>query len=147
MPIPDLIGGVLPPGVHDCTLEEIREAFGRFKGSDRRPSLMDALRRFVSDVKSAEVADHIIVNGSFITAKEAPSDIDIILAIDAGFDMSEDLRPIQENVLSKRRVRRRYRFDLLAAPVGSSTYERYVRYFSQVKQDPERVKGLIRVRP
>jgi hypothetical protein len=44
MPIPDLDqGGFLPPGVHDCSLEEIGERFARFQVSDRRMRLFDKL--------------------------------------------------------------------------------------------------------
>lgn len=37
--------GVLPEGVHDCTLDEVRERFCRFAGSDRRATLCRALLR------------------------------------------------------------------------------------------------------
>ena len=40
MPIPLLNeNGLLPMGIHICILEEIRQRFGRFQGSDRRPHL------------------------------------------------------------------------------------------------------------
>lgn len=44
MPIPALNrDGVLPEGVFDCTLEEVRERFGAFSGSDCRVRLFARL--------------------------------------------------------------------------------------------------------
>jgi len=40
MPIPDLNeDGLLPEGIHEASLEEVRERFGRFQRTDRRPDL------------------------------------------------------------------------------------------------------------
>jgi hypothetical protein len=42
MPIPDFTpDGFLPPGVHDCTLDELRVRFGVFRSNDRRPRLYE----------------------------------------------------------------------------------------------------------
>jgi hypothetical protein len=93
----------------------------------------------------------VIVDGSYITTKAEPSDIDLILALRADFDLSQELRPFEYNIQSKRNVRRNYGFDVLPAVDGSVAYDRYVSDFSRVRlDDPEqttnqRNKGLLRI--
>jgi len=55
--------------VHDASLEEIRERFGQFHGSDRRVQLFAVLEKFAADAKSAALVQAMIVNGSFTTDK------------------------------------------------------------------------------
>src|SRR5437763_745258 len=52
MPIPDLnADGLLPTGLFDCTLEEIRQRFGSFQGSERRPHLFARLEQTVEQLE------------------------------------------------------------------------------------------------
>ena len=52
MAIPALTrNGLLPAGVYDCTLEELRLRFGTFQGSDRRPQLFSRLAQLVSELE------------------------------------------------------------------------------------------------
>lgn len=53
--IPQLQDGVLPEGVHLCTLEEVKEVFGQFRRSDRRPQLTETLTRYVWDARNSGV--------------------------------------------------------------------------------------------
>ncbi|MBZ0119757.1 MAG: hypothetical protein IT378_14350 [Sandaracinaceae bacterium] len=148
MPIPDLdADGLLPQGLHDCTLDELDARFGRFGGSDMRPRLAAALRAYLEELKDAEVADHVVVDGSFVTAKDEPGDVDLIVALRPDLDLTQDLRPFEYNVVSKRRVKKRYPFDLLLAPDRSEAYEKHLAFFFQVKGRPELRKGLLKVMP
>ena len=149
--IPELDDGVLPEGVHACTLDEVVEAFGRFQKSDRRQRLTETLRRYIADVRTAEVAVAIVVDGSYVTGKEEPADIDLILVLRPDFDLNQDLRPAEYNVQSKRMVRKLYRLDVLPAIDGSETYDEHVAFFSQVRKDDPRqptardTKGMLRI--
>jgi hypothetical protein len=146
MPIPELNeSGFLPEGIHEASLEEVRERFGRFEKTDRRPALFTKLSRFLSEVRASGLIDAVIVDGSFVTAKEEPSDIDLILVLRPDHDYHAEFKPFQYNVLSRRRVRGRFRFDVMAAPIGSIRYEQYVSFFQQVKERPELRKGIIKV--
>ncbi|MCI0420617.1 MAG: hypothetical protein L0387_39830 [Acidobacteria bacterium] len=49
------------------------------------------------------------------------------------------------NVVSRRRVHRRYGFNLLVARSNSEEYRRYVSFFQQVRFEPEKKKGLLRI--
>jgi len=144
MPIPIFeSSGLLPPGVHDCTLDEIKVRFGSFHGSDRRPQLFVKLLAFLSEVRASQIVRRLVVNGSFVTAKPAPNDIDLIVVVNADHDFTADLTPVAYNAVSKQRVRRRYGFDLLVAREGSVEYHRWTEFFQQVRLEPGRVKGIL----
>lgn len=113
--------------------------------------MTEKLKQYVEEVRAAGIAKAVIIDGSYITAKFGPSDIDLILVLRADFDLVQELRPFEYNVQSKRMVKRKYRFDVFPAVDGSETYERLVEFFSGVKpDDPDlqtsrRRKGLLRV--
>ncbi len=74
MTIPKLNhNGELPPGEHLATLEEVDSVFGR--SSQRREKLMMGLKAGAANLQIAGVI-RIWINGSFITEKEEPNDID-----------------------------------------------------------------------
>ncbi len=138
--------GCLPDGIHDCTLEEATGRFGAFQRSDRRPKLWTRFAEFLREAKECGLLEAVLVDGSFVTAKPEPNDIDLILVVPAGHDFSVDLRPIEYNVLSQRRVRRRFGLDLLVARTDSEEYRRYVEFFRQVRLEPGSKKGILRIR-
>jgi len=149
--IPPLEDNVLPQGIHDCTVEECATVFGGFLRSDHRPRLTERLRRYVADATSAGIAVAVLVDGSYVTAKPEPSDIDLILVLKPDFDLSAEMRPMEYNVQSKRTVRKLYGLDVLPAVEGSDAYEEYLGLFSQIRRDdPEQesarpAKGLLRI--
>src|SRR5688572_16803624 len=98
MAIPALTAeGYLPEGVHDCTLDELRGRFGQFQGSDARCRWFDRLQSFVRDAAATGFVNSIIVNGSFVTSKDIPNDIDLVLVLKRGHDFSALLRPFEYN--------------------------------------------------
>ena len=100
MPIPDLnTNGLLPPGRHACTVEEIAGRFGAFRGGEQRPRLMVSLMEFVAEARAAGIVRALLVDGSFVTAKPAPNDIDLVVIVPETHDFSADLRPLEYNVL------------------------------------------------
>lgn len=74
MPIPNFNeAGELPPGEHEATLGEIAERFG--KSNPQRRKLMAGLRKAARNLFGANVRN-IWVDGSFVTNKAHPNDID-----------------------------------------------------------------------
>jgi hypothetical protein len=86
--IPELQDGVLPDGVHLCTLEEVRVVFGQFRRIDRRPQLTERLTRYVQDARNSGVVSAILIAGSYATDKEEPGDIDLIVALRPDLDLA-----------------------------------------------------------
>jgi hypothetical protein len=139
--------GLLPPGIHDCSLDELRELFGSFQQTERRPALFKKLRELVEQVSAFPFVRSIIVDGSFVTSRPDPQDIDLIVVVDPQIlSRTELLNPFEYNAVSSRKLRSRYSFDVFVTPDGSGAYESYVKFFSRVKESPERSKGLVRLR-
>lgn len=85
--IPDFDSeGYLPPGIHPATVEEISARFG--KDSELRQVQMESLIWMIELARRAG-ADRIVVNGSFVTDKLEPNDIDCVLLIGARFPLDE----------------------------------------------------------
>jgi hypothetical protein len=79
MPIPAIIdGGVLPEGIHDCSLDEVRAMFAasgeRARLLDRFDQFVERLGEFVPDTPIT-----LYLDGSFITTWEGCRDIDVII--------------------------------------------------------------------
>ena len=65
MPIPGLnAAGLLPEGIHDCSLDEVLERFGTFQTTDHRPRLFQKLQALVHEVWQTDRVSEIIVDGS-----------------------------------------------------------------------------------
>jgi hypothetical protein len=124
---------LLPLGIHDASLKEVEEAFGRFQRSDRRPELFRKLSDYIKALRQAEIRGSLILDGSFVMAcVDEPGDIDLILVLPTDWDWSADVKPYQYNVVSKRRVRRNFGFDVFVVSVGSADEMEWRRFFSGV---------------
>lgn len=146
MPIPALNDdGLLPPGIFDCEMVEIQEQFASYKHSAIRRKLFVRLREYVYRAELSEEIVELIVDGSFITGKEEPQDIDLLVATRRNKQV-DVLLPVDYNLVSRKRVAREFEFDVLAAPTGSRAFQIYVDWFRQVRGRPGLEKGLLRVK-
>jgi hypothetical protein len=146
MAIPSLDpDGFLPVGLHDCTFDQIALAFGSFQGSDRRPQLFARLCALVREATDVKFIRSILVDGSFATAKPDPNDIDLILVLSKAPDLAADLLPHEYTLISKRRVQKRYGFDMVAVREETVEFEEAVAFFERVRQQPGRRKGILRL--
>ena len=91
------------------------------------------------------------MDGSYVTAKDEPGDIDVMLVLKTETNLADDLSPTEYNAQSKRMVRRLYGFDLFAAVDGSAQYNDTVDFLSDVKTtEPNPYtnrtrKGIVRI--
>ena len=77
--------GNLPEGIHLATEEEV---FLRFATtSARRQWLGEQLRNLLSLAKSTGQLSRVILWGSFVTSKEVPNDLDVLLVMAADFSL------------------------------------------------------------
>jgi hypothetical protein len=139
MPIPEFADNVLPEGVHECTFDEVEARFGRFQRSDRRMTLTARLRQYLSAAKQSGIVKAVIIDGSYVTNKDVPEDIDIIAVLSGEFDWAQELKPYQANVIDKAAIRRDYRFDGFSYKEGEPGLEKLVAVFAVV---PEKYAGL-----
>ena len=106
MPIPKLNKeGELPGGEHEATFQEIARVYGAL--NDRRKYLMDGLHQAALNLSLAGVKK-IWVNGSFITNKAEPNDIDGCWEYTSSVDI-EKLDPVFLN--SRQMMKDKYGLD------------------------------------
>ena len=148
--IPELDDGVLPDGVHDCTPDEVEAVFGRFQKSDRRMVLTDRLKAYLTDAQRSGIVVAVLLDGSYVTAKDEPDDIDLIVVRRPDV-VVEDLRPFEYNAISKWVIRKVYKFDVFSIADGSEELTERIKFFSQVNPSKpggyttRTTKGLLRI--
>ncbi len=106
---------------------------------------MKKLAAFLGEVRASGIVHTVLLNGSFVTSKPAPNDIDLVLVLKAGHDFVADLTPSQYMILDSRRVRRVYGLDIFVAEENSADYTVLLRLFSRVRLQPRQTKGILRL--
>jgi len=71
--------GDLPEGIHPESLDGVLARFGR--GSDQPRTVTTRLRRIVELAITTGNLDYLVVFGSYVSDKEAPNDVDVILVM------------------------------------------------------------------
>ena len=74
--------GLLPPGLHLATLQEVAERFG--KESELRRAQMQSIGWLLDAARRAG-ALRLVINGSFVTEVFEPNDVDCVLLIGPSF--------------------------------------------------------------
>ena len=108
---------LLPEGLHSKSATDIKAlCVSPFPYSTTRPQLFEKLCALVEAIAGAGVEGHIWVDGSFVTNKEDPNDVDIVLWI-ANYDT---LPPSQERrigaILKQEKEHRDNGCDLYPSP-------------------------------
>lgn len=123
---------LLLPGVYDVSMETVREHFGKFQKSDRRPNLFAKLEAYIEAVKKAGCGSSVIVDGSFVMACiDEPVDIDLTLVLPPGWDVKASLKPYLYNLVSKRSAKRDYDFDLATVEAGSLGEKTWIEFYGR----------------
>jgi len=79
--------GDLPVGVHQATFDEVLTRFGH--GTLQRQLVTAQLMRIYELARATGKLLHFVIFGSYVTAKPAPNDIDIILVMRDDFEVAE----------------------------------------------------------
>jgi len=81
-PQEELEAALLPPGMQQLTLHELRDlAVAAFPASRRGARLWGAFDRFFAALSRANVAREIWVGGSFLTRTADPKDVDLVAVL------------------------------------------------------------------
>lgn len=139
MPIPNFdANGNLPPGIHSAEIDEIETRFG-LRGLARK-ARMNTLKTFLYQI--GNIAPEIYIDGSFITAKRAPDDVDIVLLLPSGFDTSS----WHGTVIRKyQKARHNLRLHIFSYIDGQDTAQFWGRInFFQTDRDGNR-KGIVKL--
>ena len=140
---------LLPPGLHDASLEDIRqecvEQFGN--GGEDNPEvrryIMNRFEQYLSELASLNLELEIWINGSFVTEKPVPEDVDIVIFGDAAeLQAEEEKRKLRR--LIQDHPKQRYKTDAYWAQEGDSKLRDYwTRMFGTDRQGHP--KGLYRL--
>lgn len=88
--------GTLPPGEHPATLDEIFAAFQAT--TPERQSLNDALKVCVETIRRLRLADQVALDGSYVTSKPSPSDIDMVVLTPGVYQLAGERRYTAEGI-------------------------------------------------
>jgi hypothetical protein len=148
---------LLPPGVHDATLEEVERLFARFQRTDRRMTLFKKLKEYLADLRLTSWPCSVLIDGSFVMPPvDEPNDIDLILVMPADWDMGRtDLRPYEYNVLDRRHTKRQYKIEVYPVIPGSDAEQKFLDLFTRIRIEWSRQfgwpddlrKGIVRLLP
>jgi hypothetical protein len=130
-------------------MEDLASGTRREVLCSQRSKIFSLLRDYVARLgRLSFTVVEVVVNGSFVTAKPDPNDVDLIVVLSAEHDFSRDLPPSEYKLLSKRRLREAgYPFDVLVVARGSTAHEKALQLFQRIRDRDDLTKGLLRVRP
>jgi hypothetical protein len=132
--------GYLPIGIHLATEVEVTFRFGT--PSRRRHRLMLRLRRWI-ELGRAVGAQRLLLDGSFVTAKMEPNDIDAVLLIPENFG---DLvaQGMQSAVELEEMFLTRHPEELFPAE-DEAVWLGWCEFFSWTRETDQRRKGLVEI--
>jgi hypothetical protein len=139
LPIPALdSNGLLPAGVHDCTLKDIDTAFA---WNDHRVGLLKAFADcYQRDIRD-EFSVPLLFDGSFVTDKELPEDIDVVLDL-SNADVETQGNGLKFFLRNKDRLKAQYRVHFLINLPGITGWDMSA-FFQYIGVKTAKFKGLM----
>lgn len=133
----------LPPGLHEATLEEIE---AKFTSNLKRKGHFQLLKQLIIDLKAIGCKT-IYIDGSFITKKELPNDIDICWdSKDVDIIVAKRDMPILWDFSNKRyEQQKKYHADIFPANCIEADSRLYFRDFFQLDKNTGKPKGIIKL--
>ena len=132
--------GLLPPGVHWATWDEVSTRFGN---TPWRRQLVDGLEMAIGDLKRAGCRT-VYIDGSFVTDKEVPNDFDVCWE-EAGV-MPELLDPVLLRFDAGRTAQKtKYLGELFPASLGATVEGMSFLEFFQTDRETGGSKGIVAV--
>jgi Family of unknown function (DUF6932) len=133
--------GYLPEGVYVCSEAEVTFRFG--SSSRRHRRLVLRLRRWI-ELGRQVGAKRLLVDGSFVTAKEEPHDIDTVILLPEDFhqQLEREYAPaleLEEMVLTRQP-------EEVFAAEDEADWEEWADFFSRTREPDDRRKGLVEIR-
>jgi hypothetical protein len=130
--------GLLPPGIHECSLAQIISTFGRTGVEHRRTFLCGRLEEFLPWVRSVNCFRSLFIDGSFVTDKEEPNDIDMLLELPpASLQMLGHIK--NHAVFNKSQVFQRFQIDVFPMAPG---FVDLLDWFQGLRVEEAKARGL-----
>ena len=140
-----------PPGIHPVTLAELQAvAVTPFLADARRAILFASFKQWIQKLQFFEVHAILWIDGSFLTAKIGPDDIDCIMwNPSAGTDLTNDQKLEVRALTDRAKVSRRFHVDLyMEAPSANESLHRqaYFKGLFGFQHDGKTPKGFVELR-
>jgi hypothetical protein len=132
--------GYLPVGLHPASEADVTFRFG--SSTRRRRRLVLRLRRWV-DLARRIRARRLLVDGSFVTAKPDPNDIDAVVLLPA--DFQEQIERGMDAALELERMLLTRSPEEIFAAEDDADWNEWVEFFSRTRETDGRRKGLVEV--
>lgn len=132
--------GYLPTGLYVATEAEVLFRFGT--SSRRRRRLALRLRRWLELVRQVR-SRRLLVDGSFVTAKHEPNDIDAVVLLSTDFEAQieksfEPALELEEMLLTRQP-------EEIFAAEDDADWNEWVEFFSRTREADGRRKGLVEI--
>ncbi len=132
--------GYLPAGLHPATEADVTFRFG--SATPRRRRLALRLRRWIALARDVG-ARRLLVDGSFVTAKPEPDDVDAVVLLPADF-ADQVHRGIESAVELEHVLLARQPEELFGAE-DELDWDAWFDFFSRTRESDDRRKGLVEV--
>lgn len=150
------VNGNLEAGIHDITMEELQDIFvNSFPSSNTRPVIFSGYYSHDSHLKELNITIEKFVDGSYVTKKNDPRDIDFLCIADAleVDNLPDDKKHLLSNLIDNECCKNAYMCDvyfLASLPEDHPNYPQYrcmrkywMGEFGFDRQ--ERAKGFVRM--
>jgi len=132
--------GYLPEGLYLASEAEVTFRFG--VATRRRRRLVLRLRRWIELGRQVH-ARLLLVDGSFVTAKPSPDDVDAVILLPLDFEHqieagSDSTAELEEMVLTRRP-------EEIFAAEDEIDWNEWVEFFSRTREADGRRKGLVEI--
>lgn len=132
--------GYLPEGMYLASEAEVTFRFGT--ENRRRRQLIIRVRRWIELARLIK-ASRLFIDGSFVTAKSRPNDVDAVVLLPSNFEWqvaaNSDAAAEFEQMLLTRRPE-----EIFAAEDETDWLE-WVEFFSRTREEDGRRKGLVEI--
>jgi hypothetical protein len=136
--IPDLTDeGLLPPGIHRTNINEVIKQFGT--GSLTRANISHNLSVYFQ--KISRYAIGVYIDGSFVSGKFAPNDVDVLVIYppDIDFDRNPELKKLQ--FMYRNSEKKYHKIDNYHARANSEKEKSGLEWFQKTRSGKE--KGIL----
>lgn len=132
--------GYLPEGLYPATEAQVVSRFGT--STRRRRRLAVGLRRWIQSARQVG-ARRLLVDGSFVTAKDEPDDIDAVILLPPDFQQQVD-RGVEPALELEEMLLTRYPEEIFAAE-DQDDWAQWATFFSRTREADGRRKGLMEI--
>ena len=139
---------LLPPGIHDLEVSEIGNHFlSKFSTSTTRAVLIAGLQDYLDCIRKYSIDYEIWIDGSFVTKKENPRDIDMVVFASniqiqsIPISMREELELL---LVGRSHIRQKFGLDVLFAVSEDKEMRSYWRGWYGFDRN-EHPKGIARI--